>query len=190
MAIDHERLAITEWGEIVKAAGDVYADDLKMGLRSAGLSGSWREELAALQKGLAAVEQERKEFKPTPGDDRRPIPVRKSSADHEPPTLRFKAITNAPASQRLSITAKVSDPSGVKWVRLRYRGMTQYEDYETLPMQRIGTGDNYEATVPGDKIISRWDFMYYFEVMDNAGNGKIYPDFEEQSPYIVVKLER
>jgi len=32
--------------------------------------------------------------------------------------------------------------------------------------------------------------MYYFEVMDNAGNGKVYPDFEKETPYIVVKLQR
>ncbi len=29
--------------------------------------------------------------------------------------------------------------------------------------------------------------MYFFEVMDNAGNGKMYPDLEEEAPYIVVK---
>lgn len=190
VAIDHERLAIAEWEEIVKAAGDVYTDDLMMGGRKVDLSGNWRDELAALQKGLAAVEQERREFKPTPGMTIAQIPARKSTGDHEPPALQHTPITTARPNHPLHITAKVSDPSGVKWVRLRYRGMTQYEDYETLPMQRIGTSDDYEATVPGDKIIPRWDFMYYFEVMDNAGNGKIYPDFEEQSPYIVVKLER
>ena len=68
--------------------------------------------------------------------------------------------------------------------------MNQYENYETLPMNRVGTSDEYEATVPGDKIVPKWDFMYYVEVMDNAGNGKIYPDFEKETPYVVVKLER
>jgi len=32
--------------------------------------------------------------------------------------------------------------------------------------------------------------MYFFEVMDNKGNGKIYPDLEEEVPYVVVKLWR
>lgn len=189
-AIQHERLATAEWEGIVKAAGDVYADDLKMGLRSAGLSGSWSDELAALKKGLDALEQERRDFKLADGVAVTSIPVRKISADQEAPTLRFEAITNAPASQPLSITAKVSDPSGVKWVRLRYRSVTQYEDYETLPMKRVGATDEYEATIPAAAVNPKFDFMYFFEVMDNAGNGKIYPDFEKETPYVIVKLER
>jgi hypothetical protein len=32
--------------------------------------------------------------------------------------------------------------------------------------------------------------MYYFEAMDNAGNGRIYPDAERETPYVVVKLDR
>jgi hypothetical protein len=31
--------------------------------------------------------------------------------------------------------------------------------------------------------------MYLFEVMDNAGNGKIYPDLEQETPYVVVNLQ-
>jgi hypothetical protein len=30
--------------------------------------------------------------------------------------------------------------------------------------------------------------MYLFEVMDNAGNGKIYPDMAKETPYIVVNV--
>ena len=32
--------------------------------------------------------------------------------------------------------------------------------------------------------------MYFFEVMDDADNGKIYPDLEIQAPYIIVNLQR
>jgi hypothetical protein len=31
--------------------------------------------------------------------------------------------------------------------------------------------------------------MYLFEVMDNAGNGKIYPDLTKETPYVVVKVD-
>ncbi len=48
----------------------------------------------------------------------------------------------------------------------------------------------YKAVVPGEDIVAKWDFMYLFEVMDNKGNGKIYPDLEKEAPYIVVKLQR
>ena len=39
-------------------------------------------------------------------------------------------------------------------------------------------------------INRKWDFMYLIEVMDNNGNGKIYPDLNKETPYIVVKLIR
>jgi dienelactone hydrolase len=32
--------------------------------------------------------------------------------------------------------------------------------------------------------------MYFIEVIDNRGNGKIYPDLEKETPYVVVKLQR
>jgi hypothetical protein len=187
--IAHERLAIREWEDIVHAAGDVYTNNLMMGRRSMDLTGTWSDELAALKKGLVTVEQERRNFK-TNGLNVVAIPNRDSSAHHEPPMLQHTPAATARPGEPLRITAKVTAASGVKWVRLRYRSVSQYQDYETLPMSRIGSSDEYEATIPGDKIASKWDFMYYFEVMDNTGNGKIYPDFEKETPYVVVKLER
>ncbi len=74
-------------------------------------------------------------------------------------------------------------------MRLRYRSVTQHQDYHTLEMLPIGDG-NYRAEVPAEDIAAKWDFMYLFEVMDNRGNGKIYPDLEKETPYIVVKLRR
>jgi len=32
--------------------------------------------------------------------------------------------------------------------------------------------DHYQVTVPGEHIVSKWDFMYLIEVMDKHGNGK------------------
>jgi hypothetical protein len=32
--------------------------------------------------------------------------------------------------------------------------------------------------------------MYFIEAMDTAGNGRIYPDLEVETPYIVVRLQR
>ena len=105
-------------------------------------------------------------------------------------TYRPKPITSAPALNPLKITAEVRDPSGIKWVRLRYRSVTQFEDYKTLYMHFTQNKSQYQAEVPAEHIIPKWDFMYFFEVMDDCGNGKIYPDFEKETPYIVVKLER
>jgi hypothetical protein len=57
-------------------------------------------------------------------------------------------------------------------------------------MTPTGRPDEYQAIVPAEKISPKWDYMYYIEAMDNHGQGCIYPNFEERTPYVVVKLER
>lgn len=110
--------------------------------------------------------------------------------DRQAPTVRHQRITTAPAKKPLRVAATVRDPSGVKWVRLRYRSVTQYQDYRTLEMLPTGSKDRYAAVVPGEHLVPEWDFMYLIEVMDNHGNGKIYPVLEREMPYIVVHLQR
>ena len=118
-------------------------------------------------------------------------PVRVSiTDDHDPPALAHEPIRSAPAGKPLTVRAEVRDPSGVKWVRLRYRSVTQFQDYRTLPMVPTGRSDVFEAVVPAEHVDPKWDFMSFFEVMDNCGNGRIYPDLERETPYIVVKLQR
>ncbi|MCC9078011.1 hypothetical protein FKZ61_018090 [Litorilinea aerophila] len=135
----------------------------------------------------AQDESGRSAIYPTNGPGFLPVMVTEDTA---PPTVDHLPITAAPAHRPLRITAEVDDPSGVKWVHLRYRSVNQYQDFQTLPMQPIEKTNWYLATVPAAHLDPRWDFMYFIEVMDNHGNGKIYPDLEQETPYIVVKLIR
>lgn len=48
----------------------------------------------------------------------------------------------------------------------------------------------YSAEIPGSFIIPELNIIYFVETMDNAGNGKQYPDFRIEAPYVIVKLER
>jgi hypothetical protein len=110
--------------------------------------------------------------------------------DREPPQLHHTPIAQAEPLKPLRVSARVTDASGVEWVRLRYRGLTQHQEYRTIRMLPSGKGDVFEATIPGDQITAPFDLMYFFEVMDMAGNGKIYPDLEKETPYVVVKVNR
>jgi len=187
-AIALERNAIQAWRQIVASAGDVYADDLKMGVRSAGLCGHWRDELASLEKGFSALERRRQEFRPAGAVKAAPrYTTRTGAGDHEPPVVTHRPVTAAPACQPLAISAEVRDRSGVKWVRLRYRNVNQQEDYRTLPMLPAGEKDHYQAEIPAEHVVPTWDVMYFIEVMDNQGNGQIHPDLNRETPYIVVK---
>jgi hypothetical protein len=187
-AIDYERKAIEAWRKLVEAAGDVYAEDLMMGARSAELCGHWRDELAALEKGVAALERQRKALPEAEGT--KAAPRYQAAGDGEPPVVVHRPVATAPAGKPLTITAEVRAPAGVKWVRLRYRGVNQQLDYQTLPLEPTGEKDQYKAVVPADQLAPKWDFMYFIEVMDKKGNGRIYPDFNRETPYIVVRLTR
>ena len=97
---------------------------------------------------------------------------------------------SAPAEKPLNVTAVVQDPSGVKSVRLRYRSVNQYQDFRTLEMRPTGKKDEYQAVIPAEHVVPKWDLMYFIEAIDNRGIGKIYPDLEKETPYVVVRLTR
>ena len=98
-------------------------------------------------------------------------------------------MTTAPVGKPLTITARVSDPSGIKWVRLRYRSVNQHQDHRTLPMLPTGERDQYRAVIPAEDIAPMWDLMYFIEAMDNKSNGRIHPDLNQETPYVVVRLQ-
>ena len=190
-AIAQERSAIDAWRQLVAAAGDFYAEDLMMGVRGASLCGHWRDELAALEKGLATLERQRQELKSSA--DSTSVPRYRPAAttgDGEAPLVIHSPVTTAPADRPLTIIAEVRDPSGVKWVRLRYRSVNQHQDYRTLPMLPTGQEDQYRAVIPSEQIVPTWDLMYFIEAMDKQGNGKIHPDLNRETPYVVVNLQR
>jgi len=73
---------------------------------------------------------------------------------------------------------------------LRYRHLTQMEDYLTAEMIRDSSTGLYSAQIPGEFITATQDIMYFVEAIDNAGNGRNYPDLEIGNPYVVVSVER
>ena len=121
----------------------------------------------------------------TPGGLEDPIRVVVSD-DHEAPVVEHTPVTSAVAGRPVRISVRARDRSGVEWVRLRYRHLCQYEDYECLAMER--SGDRCEAEIPAAFVVPEWDIMYFIESMDRAGNGAIHPDLETETPYIVTEV--
>jgi hypothetical protein len=201
-AIDYERSAIEAWKMIVEAAGDVYAEDLMMGVRKVArgnnkygwvkeLSGHWKDELVLLEKGLERLDQERTSFSPkgeiTIAPHYQPAETADKSAFFR---ITHQPILSAMAGQPIELKATVSANDGVKWVRLCYRSVNQQEDYRILQMLPEEGTDIYRAIVPAREINPVFDFMYFIEVMDNNGKGTIYPDLQKETPYKIVKLMR
>jgi hypothetical protein len=190
-AINYERNAIESWRQIVIAAGDVYCEDLMMGLRTADLCGHWKDELIVLEKGLKSLEQKRAackaegtirithHYQPVDDDNNNPI----FQIVHSP-------VSSIPVGKPIEVSIKVKALSGVKWVHLLYRSINQQNEYQTLPMVPSGEKDVFRAIIPADQINVKWDLMYLIEIMNNNGKGKIYPDLTYETPYRLVKLIR
>ncbi len=157
--------AVIAWGKIVDAAGNVYYHNLMMGVARADLAGHWKDELILLENGLKELQKQRENFQPAAGE-KPTIPHVAVTDDDEPPEVKHNPITSAPAGKPLIISAEVSDPSGVKWIRLRYRSVNQYHDFQTMEMLSNGAENQYQAEVPGECLDPKWDFMYLIEAMD------------------------
>jgi hypothetical protein len=199
-AIAYERNAIEAWQQIVDAADDIYASDLMMGVRKVTrdnekhewvkeLSGHWKDELVLLEKGLTTLEQKRKEYKSVGMVKPAPHYKLAASADNtELFQVSLLPVTSAPVAKSIAIIVQVNATAGIKWVHLRYRSVNQEEDYKTMEMLPAVEKNAFQAVVPAAQINPQYDFMYFIEVMDKKGRGKIYPDLNKETPYVFVKL--
>jgi hypothetical protein len=197
-AIEYERKAIEAWRQIVTSAGDVYADDLMMGVREAEfmkmvhhLCGHWKDELGYLEQGLASLEQKRADLKSGNFERKAPLyRVAENANNDKLFKITHQPVTSAPVNKSINISVNVSSSAGVKWVHLHYRNVNQEQDYQTLTMLETGEKGLYQTVVPVEQVNTKWDFMYFIEIMDNNGKGIIYPDLNKETPYIIVKLIR
>lgn len=187
-ATQGEREAVAAWRELVAIAGDRYAPDLAMGARNYDLSGHWRDELVKLAADLANLEAQCAQAAPSVA----PLPVWSPApaGGRPPPVVEHDRSATAPVGQPLRIVARATDPAGVQSLRLRYRHVTQFEDYATLEMQPTGRPDEYAATIPAEFITPEWDLMYFIEAINRADTGTMWPDFRREAPYVFVHLQR
>ncbi len=187
-AIANEKRAVQAWSEIVEAAGDVYNENLAFGVHRVGFPRHWKEELQVLQRDFSQLVAEREKATARPDAKRVRIPARQPGG--EPPTVKLEPVSLAAPGRDVDVNAKVTATAGVKWVRLRYRHVTQYEDYQTAEMTLDPKTGLYAGRIPAAFIDPKWDLMYFVEAVDNKGNGRMYPDLETDTPYVVVAVKR
>ena len=179
LAVAYERKAVDAWAEIVQAAGDVYSDDLAFGVHRVGFPRHWKEERENLRRGLDKLAAGR-----TPATAPEPPPP------PHPPAVSIEPPGRARPGQDFAILVKAKDPHAIKSMRLRYRHLTQVEDYRTAEMTLDSAAGTFRANIPGAFITPKWDLIYFVEVIGRSGEGRNYPDLDVQAPYVIVPVVR
>ncbi len=111
-------------------------------------------------------------------------------ASNRPSEIALQPAPSARPGEDLLITARPAAQTILKSLRLRYRHLTQYEDYETLDMRLDPDTGLYTGRIPGAFITPKWDLIYYIEAIGQNGNGRIYPDLDQETPYIIATVQR
>jgi hypothetical protein len=197
-AIKYEKMAIEAWKLIIEAAGDVYADDLMMGVSEAeyiGIihrqTGHWKDELGYLEKGLENLELKKAALKTVSSGVPAPIfLITPDVMDDKFFKISHTPVTTSKFNEPIKVSINITTPAGIKWVSLRYRSVNQTQDFKAIEMTSTGDKNIYQATIPSEEIDLKFDLMYLIEMMDNNGNGRIYPDLNKETPYVVIEFER
>jgi fructose-specific component phosphotransferase system IIB-like protein len=185
-AIASERHAMEAWKQMVDAAGDIYSKNLALGVHAVGFSRHWEEEYVLLSHDFEKLLAERTALSGKTGSSH-PVP---RSTIAPPPVARITSGKMARPGRDFPVSVRVSAPSGVGSVRLRYRHVNQTEDYLSADMTLDPKTGNYVGRIPGSFIDTAWDVMYFVETIGSNGGGKMYPDLDVETPYVVVAVER
>ena len=185
-AIASERRAMESWKQMVNAAGDVYNPNLAFGVHAVGFSRHWQEEYSLLSRDFKTLLVERTKAEPKSGA-KHLTPLATVAA---PPIAKLTSSNLAEPGRDFVVLARVTAPAGVKSVRLRYRHVTQVEDYRTADMSLDPKSGEYTARIPGSFIDPKWDLMFLVETIGRNGGGRMYPDADVDTPYTVIPVRR
>ena len=118
------------------------------------------------------------------------VPLKPISAKPQPPTAKLNPPMPAVPGRDLAISAQVTAPAGLMSVTLRYRHVTQVEDYQTAEMKLDPKTRTYVGSIPASFIDTKWNLMYFVEAIGRNGAGRMFPDLEAGAPYVIVKVRR
>jgi len=103
------------------------------------------------------------------------------------PVIHHEDVLESQTGVAVPIQADIRTALKPAKVRLHYRHLDQAEDWQIVDMNG-GPGDQYRAQIPGEFAVPGWDLMYAIEVVDEAGAGQFYPDWESREPFVVIKV--
>jgi hypothetical protein len=110
------------------------------------------------------------------------------SSDTTAPEIRHQPVLSAEPGRAITVRADVNDPEGVAVVRVYFRPLADDRPYECLELEK--KGDQYVGTIPGESVTAEFEFIYFLEAVDEAGNGRFFPDWRTETPYFIIPVKR
>jgi hypothetical protein len=99
------------------------------------------------------------------------------------PVIEHAAPSSAAAGKPLTLAVRVSSRRAAA-IRLHYRALNHLDKFRTVEI----AGPRAVFTIPAEEISSRFDLMYYFEILHDGNGGWFHPDPNETTPYFVVRV--
>lgn len=186
-AIAGEKAAVEAWRGIASAAAGVYSEDLAFGVHRVGFPRSWKEELGKLERDFAELLSARAQARPDGAA--RALPPPAAYTVPPPPAVEILPSGQATEGEDYVVTVRAADPAAIQTLRLRYRHVTQYEDYLSAAMT-AGADGVYQARIPGAFVTAKWDLMFFVEAIGRNGGGRVYPDLEAGTPWVLAPVKR
>jgi hypothetical protein len=191
-ALKHSQAALNAWNAIVERTSKAYYHNLSFGIEKGNHrtrgdhrhDGTWKDRLPEFQDDIATLKSLLAKhggigqvYRPFPGEreDRPSVKV-----DHD-------RVEQLQAGIDLPIDLAVISKAPVQSVVVYFRPLDQTRDWKTLPLRQDAKG-RWTGTIPGNEVLAKWDFQYYFAIRDETGQGRTWPAWEEGSPYVVARV--
>lgn len=181
-----ERDTLKVWTDLVEAAAAGPEPEKDDAPSRRDVLPHWREELRKLAANVKDLEDQC-----CPPDESLKLDDIWQPAldgDRTPPAVEHTPPATAPAGKPLLIAARVTDPAGVQYVRLRFRRGSATTQFAMLDMS-TGPDGRHQAAVPAGFVLGGQEILYFLEVMDKRGNGAHWPDPDQGPPHQTVRIQ-
>ncbi len=115
-----------------------------------------------------------------------PLTVQMAHKQLPRPAISHEGPRTVAAGQAIRLQLRIFKGNAVSSIRLHYRPVNQLVPFKTIE----NAADSLLFTIPGEDVSVKWDLMYYFEILNQAGSGWFEPDPLITTPYYVVKVQR
>jgi hypothetical protein len=204
-AIAANRAARDAWTELAQTAQGVYRSDVTFGPEYFQ-RGHWLDRLPAMDADIADMQKllpaatwdfgVAKDHAGEPAIDLAAGVIKTTAKGGEHPPLAGlhtppRYFKRGETLEVLAHAGKVSSPTKISGMRLRYRRVNQAELWQAMDMEKSGA--DYRAVIAAEYTDSPFPLQYHFQVLGSGGVAWLHPGLEPGwlgQPYFIVRQRR